>query len=83
LLVALFKHPFESRAAGVNDSFISLVRHVSGTNRALNTSSKSHIASVCLGMADGRYRMHSGHCLILALSGSVANDPQRQFVIVK
>src|SRR5665647_248436 len=28
-------------------------------------------------MADGRYRMHSGHCSALALNGSVANDPGR------
>src|SRR5664280_3373718 len=30
-------------------------------------------------MADGRYRMHSGHCSALALNTSVANDPERTF----
>jgi hypothetical protein len=50
-------------------------RHTCGTNLALKTSTKKDIASVCRGMADGRYRMHSGHCSALALNGSVANDP--------
>jgi hypothetical protein len=36
-----------------------------------------HFASIRTDAVSGRYRRHSGHCSVLALNGSVANDPKR------